>query len=204
MAIRRFSTSNLSGTKSSKIWDQETTPGTCESIATVIVPSAGAATVTFSNIPQNYAHLQIRVLGRTNRALTLDQFKINFNSDTASNYYAYHAVYGDGGTAYSGVDTTATYTQISRIPGANATTGVFGAFNIDILDYTSTSKNKTIRTLGGFDTNGIVSSYPGEIWFQSSLWKPTSIAAITQIDIAPISSTAFVQYSHFALYGIRG
>ena len=54
MAIRRFSTSNLSGTKSSKIWDQETTPGYFESIATVIVPSAGASSITFSNIPSTY------------------------------------------------------------------------------------------------------------------------------------------------------
>ena len=50
MAIRRFSTSNLTGGKSSKLWDQETFPGYFESIATVVVGSAGSATIDFTNM----------------------------------------------------------------------------------------------------------------------------------------------------------
>lgn len=175
-----------------------------ESIATTTVGAGGTSTITFSSIPSTYKHLQIRFISRTNRALTLDQVKVNFNSDTGANYYSNHYLLGDGGSATAGVDATTTYATIYRVPGDNATASVFGAHVLDILDYTSTNKNKTLRTLGGFDTNGVVSGYPGEMWFESALWKPSTIAAITSIDIAPISGTAFKQYSSFALYGIKG
>ena len=53
MAIRKFSASSLTNpnSKSSKLWDQETTLGTFESIATASCTTTEAS-VTFSNIPQ--------------------------------------------------------------------------------------------------------------------------------------------------------
>jgi hypothetical protein len=68
---------------------------------------------------------------------------------------------------------------------------------MDILDYTSTNKNKTVRSLGGFDRNG-----GGIITLSSSLWFKTP-EAITSIRLKPQSSS-WTQYSSFALYGIKG
>ena len=60
MSIKRFSTGSISSPtpKNSKLWDQETFPGTFESIASAVVDASGATTITFSSSPSTYAHLQ--------------------------------------------------------------------------------------------------------------------------------------------------
>jgi hypothetical protein len=76
---------------------------------------------------------------------------------------------------------------------------MFGGGVVDILDYASTSKNKTIRTLSGADINGA----GGDLRLSSGLWFATP-AAITSITLyANGGSSDFAQYSSFALYGIK-
>ena len=160
-----------------------------ESIATVSV-SSNTATITFSSIPQTYTHLQVRGIARTNRNSTIDsyQFNLNGNNNTKS-----HELRGDGASASASSGNVAN----GIIPGNTATASSFGAFVTDILDYTSTTKNKTVRTICGFDNNGS----GGEIDFTSSFYDSTS--AITSITITVGTGNSYVQYSHFALYGIK-
>ena len=167
-----------------------------ESISTVTVSTA-VASVTFSSIPATYKHLQIRYIARTNRADVQDLIRFRFNSDSGTNY-AYHWLRGDGSTAdaSSAASTASPWTAI--IAGGNATANIFGTGVTDILDYTSTNKNKTVRTLSGVDTN----SADGRIMFLSNLYFATP-AAITSIEIAPNYGTTFSTYSSFALYGIK-
>jgi hypothetical protein len=169
--------------------------GDFESIATVSVTGATAANVEFTSIPATFTHLQIRALGRTDRAATGDFINIQFNSITTSSY-ALHELLGDGSSASSnpGVSQTATATQ--RFGGANATAGVFGVFVLDILDYANTNKNTTIRGLGGTDNNG-----SGIVSLSSGLFNATN--AISSIKFLPGLGSNFVQYTQFALYGIR-
>lgn len=169
--------------------------GAYDALATVTVPSGGAASVTFSGIPTGYKHLQIRFIGRSTNADTQDNLFINFNSDSGSNY-TYHAVYGDGSSANAIAATSQTKAITGRLAAANSTSGIFGAGVIDILDYANTSKNKTLRNLVGIDTNGA-----GNVWLFSNLWASTS--AISNIGITTASGTNFAQYSQFALYGIK-
>ena len=68
---------------------------------------------------------------------------------------------------------------------------------MDILDYTNTNKNKTVRVLQGFDENG-----SGVVAFNSFLYS-TNTNAITSLTLTS-SGTSFAQYSSFALYGIKG
>jgi hypothetical protein len=165
-----------------------------ESIATTTVGAGGAASVTFSSIPSTYSHLQIRLIGRTNRATILDNVKITFNSDTAANYTE-HGLYGDGASAASYASTSVTGAAAYRLAGGNATSGIQGAIIIDILDYANTNKYKTLRALGGCDLNG-----SGELYLNSGLWQNTS--AISNIVLTPVGTLQ--QYSSFALYGLKG
>ena len=166
-----------------------------ESIATTTLSTA-TASVTFSSIPATYTHLQIRLIGRSDRAANLDSLRIQANSDTASNYTE-HGLYGDGASAGAFAATSQAYMQFYRIAGANAGASTFGAIYIDILDYANTNKFKTARSIGGADNNG-----SGEIYLTSGLWRSTS--AITSLNLYPGVGTNFVQYSSFALYGIKG
>lgn len=168
-----------------------------ESISTVTVGAGGSSSITFSSIPNTYKHLQIRLLGRIDRSgEASDFFTVRYNSDTNANY-SWHAIEGSGTTVYAEGGANTDLPRNGDIAATTATSGVFGAGVVDILDYADTNKYKTARSLTGRDANG-----SGWIWFGSSLWRSTS--AISTVTIIPTYGTGFQQYSSFALYGIKG
>jgi len=166
-----------------------------ESIATVTVGSGGAAIVEFTSIPATYTHLQIRMNVRSNRAVAVENFSMMFNS-TSSNQYVGHYLYANGATAGAGNELNQNSGAGAYIAGDSAGANIFGAAVTDILDYANTNKYKVTRSLGGSDQNG-----SGNIMFASSLWQNT--AAINSIRFLS-GGTGWVQYSSFALYGIKG
>ena len=167
-----------------------------ESIATTNI-TTNTASVTFSSIPTTYKHLQIRMFGRTDRASALDGFRIQFNNNTTTSDYRSHFLGGNGSSAFSGDEGGTAGVVNQRFSGATATASMFGVSIIDILDYANTNKHKTVRCLGGSDQNG-----SGEVYLTSGVWMNS--AAINEIDIVPNVGSNFVQYSSFALYGIKG
>jgi hypothetical protein len=170
-------------------------PGAMIPIATTTLSTA-TATVTFSSIPQEYEHLQIRMITRsTNTASTGgDWVFIRFNGDTGSNY-TWHRLYGSGASGSADAATSQTSTRVGVSPRDGTTASAYGAGVCDILDYTNTNKYTTQRSLVGNDRNG-----SGEIVLYSGLWLNTN--AITTITLLPEQDN-FKQYSSFALYGIK-
>jgi hypothetical protein len=167
----------------------------------VFTLSSSQSTIEFTNIPNTYKHLQLRILGRTDRgSATLDAAKLEFNGDTtSSNYYSTHYLFGTGsGSALAGADGTVSRVVVYRLAASTAGTNTFGAIISDILDYASTSKHKVIRSSGGMDNNG-----SGEVYIQSGMWFPSTVSAISSIKITPNVGTNFVANSSFALYGIK-
>jgi hypothetical protein len=161
-----------------------------ESIATSLVGAGGATSIDFNlSGVSGYKHLQIRYIARGS---ILTNSLIQFNSDTGSNY-SWHVLYGTGASALAAGGGTNSFMYASNI--ASATSNFTGGV-IDILDYASTSKYKTMRTLGGYDANG-----SGEIGLFSGSWQSNS--AVTSIKLYPNSSGTYSQYSEFALYGIK-
>jgi hypothetical protein len=167
-----------------------------ESIQTVTVGSGGQATISFTSIPATFKHLQIRWLARDNFASDASDLNMRFNSDSGANY-VWHQLVGDGSTAAAYASTSQTSMRAGFVTGSTAGSNIFAVTVLDLLDYANTSKNKTVRNLGGFDKNG-----SGSVGLQSGLWMSTS--AITRIDLTPRVGTTFSQYSSFALYGIKG
>lgn len=150
-------------------------------------------TVTFSSIPGTYKHLQVRGIANNGETSGYNNQLLRFNGDTGSNY-AVHYVAGNGSSASaSGSSSGTRINDIFRIPPTS--TGHFGGFVIDVLDYANTNKFKTVRSLNGGDSNG-----SGWVGLHSGLWMST--AAITSMTFIS-SSGNFGQYSSFALYGIK-
>lgn len=170
--------------------------GAFESIATTVITS-DTASVTFSSIPQTYKHLQLRMFAKTDRGDTDDVTLVQFNGDTAANY-SYHYVRGNGTAASSGGAASTSYIYLNYASSGNSSaSNIFGSCVVDILDYTNTNKYKTTRSLQGFDLNG-----QGWVYLSSGNWRSTS--AITSIVLDQQYGTNWKQYSHFALYGIKG
>lgn len=168
-----------------------------DSIATVTVGSGGQSTVEFTSIPSTYKHLQIRAIGRGGNSDVGTTYTLRFNSDSSSSY-SYHRLLGTGSVvSVIGGGSTSEMYLYAGLTGANANSNVFGVSVWDILDYSSTTKNKTVKYTGGLDNNG-----SGFVGLGSGGWFNTS--AVTSIRLATDGGTNFTQYSSFALYGIKG
>ena len=157
-----------------------------ESIATVTVGAGGSSSVSFSSIPSTYKHLQIRFMAQGGAV------GLNLRMNGATSNYACHYFQGDGSSVSAAGSTGEIYIFSGRIP----TSTYFGVGVIDILDYTNTNKYKTLRSLAGNDQNG-----SGSVWMFSGLYQSTS--AVSSLEL--LSTTGNLnQYSHFALYGVKG
>lgn len=168
-----------------------------ESIASQTLGS-NTTTITFSSIPSTYQHLQIRLIGRfSDTGIGIDFMYVRFNGVTTSTYTR-HRLFGDGTTVTAAGNASVSSIAISNtIPFNGTTAGIFGAAIIDIHDYASTTKNKTLRAFSGCDLNGT-----GNINLNSGILDSTS--AITSIDLFGSTGNNWVTGSTFALYGIRG
>jgi hypothetical protein len=185
---------NATGTSgASAASDAVTTPagdnGVMFPIQMVSVGAAGSSTISFTSIPSTYKHLQIRAM-----LLSTDVDLARFNGDTGANY-AFHGLRASGSSASAYGNASTSSIQLgTNVPSSAIYPQIYV---LDILDYASTSKYKTTRTLFGYDTNNTSS---GQIEFTSGLWLNT--AAISSITLS--NSAGHNQYSSYALYGIKG
>lgn len=167
--------------------------GSYFSIATATVTTA-TSSITFTDIPQTYSHLDLRYIARTSVAGTDDYIKVSFNGSTAS-INSFHALGGNMSTASTVSGTSQQYSYLAPVSGNTAGANTFATGVATITEYTSTLKNKTIRTIGGYNNNG-----GGNMRLEGSLWANT--AAITSITLTVDSGANFVTNSKFYLYGV--
>lgn len=123
--------------------------------------------------------------------------KVRLNGGTGTSG-AHHQLYGDGAaaTAAGTANTQDLLTFMAMTTAGTANSNLFAAGIIDIVDYASTTKNKTIRTLGGFDANGA-----GRIYLSSGLYAlTTAVSSLTFY----FDGDDLRAGSTFALYGIKG
>lgn len=165
-----------------------------ESIATVTVGAGGSSSISFSSIPSTFKHLQIRYIVRDTYPASYDYAAMRINGATSG--YSWHYIQGNGSGVSASAGASATYIRNGIMPYGNDTANAFGVGVVDIFEYANTNMYKTTRTLNGFDGNG-----SGAITLNSGLYQSTT--AVTEVSFYSVG-TAFAQYSHFALYGIKG
>jgi len=173
------------------------TAGSYELISTSLVTGSSVASVTFSSNAAwaNYKHLQIRCAAVETAGGGIDSMIMRFNGDNAANY-AWHGLSGINSTASSTSGATSSTPYIAFINGDGAANLRFSPIVIDILDFASTSKTKTSRSL-----SGSLGAVDKGVTLKSTLWNST--AAITSIVLSGASGNLDVG-SRFSLYGLRG
>ena len=142
--------------------------------------SASASSVTFSNIPQDYTDL---ILVFSGSASTSDDFQIQVNSDTGSNYSRTWLT-GNGSTAASSRGTSQSYMRVDQ--NGYLSTGISNII-IHFMNYSNTTTYKTLLTRANNANNGVNA--------EVNLWRST--AAITSISINSLKAG-----TTFNLYGI--
>jgi len=164
--------------------------GAFESIASA-TGTGSSATITFSSIPSTYQSLHIRGAFFATSAGSVD---ITLNGVTGTSY-ARHILSGNGSTvAASGAASLAGITDLfqSGMSSTNACVAL-----IDIHDYTSTTRNKTVRVINANDYNNT----DGRIALLSGLFMNTN--AVSSITFTSTSGN-FTTNTQVALYGIKG
>jgi hypothetical protein len=155
-------------------------------ISSYTVPAGGAAGAVFiTNIPQNFTHLQFRLMTRSANT--------GQNAGTYTIGNTFHQMYGDGATV-TNYAVTGVSNGIFNTVGNSATANVYCPAIIDILDYSSTTKTKVIKITDGYDSNGA-----GIVELFSILVNST--AAISGI-FFDVGGSGYAQFSRFDLYGI--
>jgi hypothetical protein len=120
---------------------------------------------------------------------------IRLNGVTTYNSYANHSLEGDGSAVSSGNYANNNLIELKNvIPGTNDPSQAFGATVIDILDFSSTNKNTTVRGLGG------IAGVAKKIYLISGINLSTS--AVTSVTIWDEYSS-LVANSRFSLYGVK-
>jgi hypothetical protein len=166
----------------------------------------GSNSPSFQNIPQTFSHLQLRVSCRSTGAATYgtnDVIAMTFNNDTGNNYAHHYLVGGDGTSAttvFSGGFPNVSYVHLGWNATSTSNTNVFSSSITDILDYTNTTKNKTVRLLEGYEDNRNGFGF-GCSWFGSSLWINSS-TAVNRIDLRYLGGGSFATGSRADLYGM--
>jgi hypothetical protein len=124
-----------------------------------------------------------------------------FNNDAGANYANHFLLSNNTSTPISGAETGRnscfSFDTNTAQRGFNGDPAKASVYVIDILDYAETTKNKTVRAVGGWDGNG-----SGYVGLASNLWLNTS--AINRIDFFVPFSTLLQPGTTMALYGIKG
>lgn len=171
--------------------------GAMELISTQLI-SSPTSSLTFWDIPATFKHLQVRWVARNGGSTSADML-FRINNDTGSNY-ARHRLLCDGGSVLSNASTNSNRINLER---GNTYSGsdfrVFSSGVMDVLDYSSTVKNTTIRaSIGQLDANAGITY----VSLVSGLWNNT--AAVSALTFLPDSSGSFASGTRFSLYGIKG
>lgn len=151
MAIRRLSTASIkTGSKSNKLWDQDTQQGAMVPIASFVLNMY--ANITMANIPQTFQDLMVVISHTSQQPGSLDDYMYFGQSGITGGNYSVTRLTGDGATAASDRTTTTdgAYAAIRPANSAN----LFGSAIYHILNYANTTTFKTILIRNAADKNG--------------------------------------------------
>lgn len=164
-------------------------------IATYTVGASPVSSIQIANIPQNFQHLRIIAFSRSNGASGTNlPFFVNADG-TAGNYRCQY-LGGNGGGTFTGDGGTTL--NLGWAASGSDPVNAMGISVCDLLDYTSTTKSKTARTINGETQNGTTGQALMGMW--TGVYLPTS-TPITSIQFNN-SAGQWTQYSTISVYGI--
>jgi hypothetical protein len=111
--------------------------------------TSSASSVTFSGLGaySDYKHLQIRYVAICNSPFDSTAY-LRFNGDTTASY-SDHTLKGDGSTVTSSGQLNRSYVLINNAFPSSSYSNEFAGGVVDVLDFSSSSKNSTVRVLNG-------------------------------------------------------
>lgn len=170
--------------------------------------SSAVTHITWSSIPQTYAHLLIIMQARlTETTVQSDDVLVTLNGDAGS-YYSYLTLWGTNisGTGTGGLASSAYTTSAAagwpmfRITASEAGAAVNAGGGWALIpNYTGTAFNKQFTSVSG-GGNGTGAMVDGRVRW--GWYNPPSQVAVTSVTLTAPNSTTFLIGSQFSLYGV--
>lgn len=159
------------------------------------VLSSSSSSVTISSISGSYKHLRLMVTGRGTDSSTEVTVRLQFNSDTNSNYgYARQSGNSNGSSDHAGANTN-NFIIAGFVAAAGSTSGYVGSCDVTIFDYTNTTFNKSLTSTAMLNSGSVMYS---DVW--TGTWRSTS--AINSITVFA-SAGSFATGTRITLYGLN-
>ena len=164
-------------------------------IASSTVGAGGAASISFTNIPNTYTDLCLKVSLRTVVGGDWNDNLVKFNSSTANFLNKY--IYGNGSNAYGGSNAyLGSGGYIGGAPGSTTTANTFSNGSIYITGYAGSNYKHYFSDNAA--ENNATTAYLHTI---AGLWENTS--AINSITLVTDNGQNYAQHSAAYLYGIK-
>lgn len=180
--------------------DTFTPSSSYDALASYTVPGTGVTTITFAGLPTSgYKHLQIRAnFVLASSANDFYNQPIWFNGDNNSGKYNNHYLRTYSNNTISSGSSLSQNTFFVNDCAATQYSYESGISIIDVLDYNSTVKYKTVRAMSGINRNNQTGA--------------TSLNSASYMSLDPITSISFLadaglNYStrtKISVYGIKG
>jgi hypothetical protein len=161
-------------------------------LQTVTVGSGGAASISFTNIPQTYTDLKIEISAKDTTTGSAGWCNIAILFNGSSSNFSQTFVFGYGTGSTSGRDTNG----YARISSSLTGTNIFSNNSMYIPNYTSSNYKSYI--IDEIQENNSSTAYYAGQFLIAGLWSNTS--AISSIQFNAL--TSIMQYSKFSLYGV--
>jgi len=168
---------------------------TMEAIQTVDVGITGAASITFSSIPQNATDLMVMISGRVTSSIR--DFSVLPNGSSSS--LTYDRLYSDdfADPANIGSDNgTTTPNFKDGVSGTSQTANAFSYAEIYFYNYASTTEHKNFAAFYGYE------SAAASAWSNMIHARWSNVAAITSLVLQPATGGDWAQYTSATLYKI--
>ena len=168
---------------------------TMTKLQTVYLSSGSQGTISFTNIPQNYTDLCVKVSVRSTYASTYyDNMLLTFNG-SSSGYSFVRGIGIGNSTSADGPFYSQSSIYVGEVPAATATTNTFSNNEIYFPNYSGNTEKyvgieKTLENTSSVYILGLV----------SGLWASTS--PINSINFS-LASGSFAQFSEVTLYGVK-
>jgi len=159
-------------------------------IERIEVGSGGAASITFSSIPQTYTDLYVVVSGRTTATEASGGSYANLKPNNTTASQSMRTLRGTGSSVSSNSETTVFFT----VNPSDATSNTFANSAVYIPNYTG-SQNKSM-SVDGLNENNATGARQE---LAAALYSTSS--PISSLVLTPGSGN-FVQYSSASLYGV--
>jgi hypothetical protein len=157
--------------------------------------SAAQSSFTFDNIPQDYTHLQVRVSIKSSGSRVVLRMDSTPTLTRGQRLQAQRAVTN----TLTSLSLATPPLEVGRLTEASDASS-FAALVVDVIDYSSTTKNKNFRCFAGLADRTAADSR-NQYVIESGLFS-NSKSGVTSLTFS--ATQDFATNSRFALYGIRG